>query len=202
MISIDHRYIETEEAGRSKAPYDAFYECLCSAFDMSSIGSLIDVGCADGHLIDIVYTSHPHIEVAGIEYFDYHLKHAGSAILEKIQICDIRLPLPTKKYDIVVCTEVGEHIDPDCCAAFMRNLKSLTSKYLVMTWSSHGGENDLGNDPHHQHLNPLSLHDYESLIQSYGYALDDQKTQLFMSCADNQREFFSWWKESLRVWKL
>jgi len=205
MININDRYLESEEAGRRKEPYEDFYKCIKNTFDIKEFKSFVDIGCADGHLLEIISRENPDIDVRGLEYFDYHKKYAANSIVEKIKILDIRLPLSNeynKKYDMVVCTEVGEHIDPEYCDSFMKNVKSLSSKYLIMTWSCHGGINDLQHDPHHQHLNPLSIDEYIRLISSYGYKLDVEKTNIFLKFTDNLKNFFPWWKESLRIWKL
>jgi len=206
MIDITKRYLELEETGRELTPYEDFYSCVRHAFDLSQIKSIVDVGCSDGHLLYYLSINNPDINIEGIEYFDYHLKYANEKIVDKIKILDIRIPFEDdgrqKKHDIVVCTEVGEHIDPSCCNDFMKNLKSMTGKFLIMTWSSHGGENEPHNDPHHQHLNPLNFQDYVNIVQSHGYNIDEKRTHLMHEKAITCKNFFSWWKESLLVWSL
>jgi len=205
MINIETRYLEEEEAGRDKKPYIDFFYTLEETFDFSKINSFIDVGCSDGHLLECIKSKYENIHVSGIEYFSYHLKYASKNTADSITIADIRKSLPhnfqNKQFDIVVCTEVGEHIDPEYCHQFLQNIKSLCKKNLVMTWSKHGGSNEPEKDPHHQHLNPLSLHQYIELVKSHGFILDKTKTNLIHEKASKCKNFFSWWKESLIIWE-
>ncbi len=205
-IDINSRYLESEEAGRSVGPYEDFYLMMSRVLNFSNIRSVMDIGCSDGHLIDVIQRNHPHIEVSGIEYFEYHKKHASKDIVEKIHFLDIRDPLPEsladKKFDVVICTEIGEHIDPAFCKAFLENVRSLTGAALIMTWSSHGGEKELHVDPHHQHLNPLSLQDFINLMKSSGFSLNIEASQQLLGHSMQLGNFFSWWRESLTLWHV
>jgi cyclopropane fatty-acyl-phospholipid synthase-like methyltransferase len=203
-IDINQRYPEENEAGRPDSPYLDFFRVLGSTFNLATCSSVMDVGCADGNLIKIIKQNFNNVDVSGIEYFEYHKKYADSRIIDKIHFCDIRDPLPEqlrdKKFDIVICTEVGEHIDPDFCDAFLENVKSLTGGYLIMTWSCHGGKDEPHNDPLHQHLNPLSFDDFISLMDSKGFVLHPQASLQLINVSKNYQNFYHWWRESLTVW--
>jgi len=166
----------------------------------------MDVGCSNGDLISLIKKQFKNISVSGIEYFEYHKKYADPSVLDSIHFIDIRDPLPEnlkdKKFDIVICTEVGEHIDPDFCDTFLENIKSLTGKYLIMTWSSHGGINEPQFDPHHQHLNPLKLEDFFSLMNSKGFELNLPASNQLIVSSLNFSNFFPWWRESLTIWTV
>lgn len=205
-IKIDERYPEAEETGRSPAPYEAFFNVLKEHINFSSVGSFIDVGCADGHLMKFVQLHSSKTEVAGIDYFEYHKKYADDSIAEKMRILDIRNPLGDdlreKKFDIVVCTEVGEHIEPEFTDVLLQNLKSLTGKYLIMTWSCHGGSEDPQNDPNHQHLNPLSIDSFIKLMTDSGFRLNVPASQSLIQASLKYNNFSPWWRESLTVWEI
>lgn len=204
-ISIEERYPEESETNRADGPYQDFYEVLASVFDMSEVRSIADVGCSDGNLIKIIHDKNPSIEVTGIEYFEYHKKYADPKIVDKIKILDIRDPLPSdlsdKKFDIVVCTEVGEHIDPAYTAAFLENIKSLVGKHLIMTWSRHGGEKESHKDPLHQHLNPLEFQDFMKVMSDHGFQCDKDLTIKSHHFIGPKQNFYFWWKESFTVWQ-
>lgn len=203
-IDIDSRYPETQETGRDIRPYYAFLTALESIFDLQTTSSLIDVGCADAHLISVCKEKYSKMSVTGIEYFEYHKKYASPHIVKDIIIHDIRDPLPSslcnKKYDIVVCTELGEHIESQYTDALMNNIKSLMGKYLVMTWSSSGGENERHNDPHHQHLNPLPYNSFIEMMISKSFVLETQLTDTIKTECLNLSDFLPWWRESLTIW--
>jgi hypothetical protein len=60
----------------------------------------------------------------GLEYFSWQKEAADSLIKDTINIHDLRDEwLGEKKYDLVNCTETGEHIDPAYCDVFIENLK-------------------------------------------------------------------------------
>lgn len=204
-ININERYIEESETNRADEPYQDFYEVLADVFNMENINSFMDVGCADGNLIKIVHNQNPDIDVVGIEYFDYHKKYADLKIVDKMKILDIRDELPVdllnKKFDIVVCTEIGEHIDPAYTTAFLENIKKLVGKYLIMTWSRHGGEKERHKDPHHQHLNPLEFDQFLKVMNDHGFLYDQNLTIASHHFIKSKKSFHFWWKESFTVWQ-
>lgn len=204
-VNIDNRYPEETEVNRPDLPYQEFYEVISSVFDMNSVRSIIDVGCADGNLIGIIKENNPHINVTGVEYFEYHKKYAKSSIVDSIKILDIRDDLPDdlkdQKFDIVICTEIAEHIEPEFTQKFLSNLKSLTGQFLIMTWSRHGGEKERHKDEHHQHLNPLELDQYLQTVSNNGFQLNQAATQYLHNSFMNKKNFYFWWKESLVAWQ-
>lgn len=204
-VNIDSRYPEEAEVNRPDLPYQEFYEVISSVFDMQSVRSIIDVGCADGNLISIIKENNPHISVAGIEYFEYHKKYAKTNIADNIKFLDIRDDLPDdlkdQKFDIVICTEIAEHIEPEYTQKFLSNLKSLTGQLLIMTWSRHGGEKERHKDEHHQHLNPLELDQYLITVSNNGFQFNETATQYLHASAMNKNNFYFWWKESLAAWQ-
>jgi cyclopropane fatty-acyl-phospholipid synthase-like methyltransferase len=204
-VNINERYLEESETNRDDDPYQDFYEVLESVFNMQNVKSFMDVGCADGNLIKIVHGQNPDMDIAGIEYFDYHKKYADLKIVDKMKILDIRDDLPSdllnKNFDIVVCTEIGEHIDPAYTTAFLENIKKLVGKYLIMTWSRHGGEKERHKDPHHQHLNPLEFDQFMKVMSDHGFLYDQNLTIASHHHIESKKSFHFWWKESFTVWQ-
>jgi hypothetical protein len=176
-------------------PYLAYYRCLDVAFGgLNGIKSVCDVGCATGHLIANVKSNYSEIDIKGIEYFSYHKFSSNCRVKKDIEIWDIRdLWEDDKKYDIVNCSEMAEHIDKPFAAIMMMNLKKLTGKYLVMTWA--------GGDPNHQHFNPLEYDAYVSFVSQFGFEQDHEKTKLFLAESEKHDHFNYWWRSSLIVWK-
>lgn len=205
-IDISQRYPEEEETGRSPAPYESFFQVLKENIDFNNVSSVIDVGCADGHLIDFINSNFKNVKVEGIEYFEYHKKYASESIVNNIHFIDIRDPLPStlnnKKFDIVICTEVGEHIEPEYAETLLRNLRSLTGKYLIMTWSRHGGSENPESDPHHQHLNPLPFNSFADLMMKNGFVLNIPASKSLGQSSVKYSNFCFWWRESLTVWEV
>ena len=107
-----------------------------------------------------------------------------------------------RKYDIVNCTETGEHIDPEYQDIFIDNLKRLCSKYLIISWSNSGGANDLAHDEHEQHLNPLQPYMVEDLLTRHGFTKNKILTQKMISESLKREDFLFWWRHSLGIWEV
>ena len=103
-------------------------------------------------------------------------------VKEEIEIYDIRDELPddVEKYDVVNCSEVGEHIDKEYADILIENAKKLSKKYIIFTWSSHGGDLEPHCDPLHQHLNPLSRTDYIKLMRKHDLKENMELTNKFL----------------------
>jgi len=208
-IDITSRYPEEDECGREARQYINFCNCLDTLVSIANIESLCDVGCSDGHLLAEVRKRNPSASLLGIEYFDYHLKYAPENIRDDIKICDIRDDLSDSipdKFQVVICTEVGEHIEAEYANQMLQNIKNMMSldSTLVMTWSQHGGLAEPHKDPLHQHLNPLSFEDFAALMQENELYLDVEASNVLRRSTIGYKhiEFFFWWKESLSVWRL
>ena len=84
---------------------------------------------------------------------------------------------------------------------FLNNLKSLSSKYVLLTWSEAGGENDRGNDTHLQHLNPLKRNDVIETVGKH-MTLNQPLTEQFLKNSNEQPDFLWYWRKSLTVWEI
>jgi len=195
-IDIDIMYPSEMEVREDSSPYDEFYKCILSTFNMDEIESFCDIGCSTGHLVGnmLNYTN-----ACGIEYFQYQRDNADEQIRECINIVDIREPFEDGlKFDLVNCTEVAEHVDPKYLDVFLDNLKKLTGKYLILTWSSTYPPADA--PP--QHVSPLYPQDVEKLMNAWGFELDQEKTDKFLRESNKYSKFYFWWRESLTIWRV
>lgn len=201
-INIDNRYPAEGEIRTNSSPYLEYAQCMIETFD--SIPSFCDIGCATGHLIHYIKNFRKSI-VKGYEYFDYHKKsqHCMEDIKDLIEIYDIRDELPDniEQYEIVNCSEVGEHIDPAYADVLIENAKKLSSKYIMFTWSSHGGDLEPHCDPLHQHLNPLSNNEYMKLMKKHNLRPNIELTTKFLNASRNKSNFYFWWRESFVIWE-
>ncbi len=195
-IDIDIMYPPEMELREDSSPYDEFHKCILSTFNMDDIESFCDIGCSTGHL---VFNMLNYTNACGIEYFQYQRDNADEQIRECINIVDIREPFEDGlKFDLVNCTEVAEHVDPKYLDVFLDNLKKLTGKYLILTWSSTYPPADA--PP--QHVSPLYPQDVEKLMNAWGFELDQEKTNKFLSESNKYSKFYFWWRESLTIWRV
>lgn len=195
-IKIDDRYFPTEELGHSKKPYESLCKILNNTFDFTS---LFDAGCRDGKLLLELYNQDSSRELKGCDYFQWCLDAADPKISDIIYQWDLRDKIEESKYDIVTCFEVAEHIDKDYCDLFLENLRSLTNKYMILTWSDSGGENQREFDTHLQHLNPLSRNEVISVVSKY-FNLETNLSDEILESSKKDPDFLWYWRKSLTVW--
>jgi len=195
-INLEQIYTESEEVRFDSSPYDEYYQCIKATFNLDDINTFCDVGCATGHLVENMLNE---CDSCGIENFQYHKDNASENVKSCINVFDIRDPFEENlKFDLVNCTEVAEHVDPKFIDVFLDNLKKLTGKYLILTWSSTYPPADA--PP--QHISPLYYHDVQKLMNSWGFELDQEKTEKFLKESAPYRNFYFWWRESLTIWRV
>ena len=198
VVQLDSNYLPDNEIRTDNKPYEALYKSLFALNEFKQVKSFIDVGCSSGNLIDLVCTNLPTIECAGIETFTFLRNAAPVNVIGKIFLEDLRFPLINKylKFELTVCLEVAEHIDPNSLDDFIDNLKHLTSRYLVMSWSSSYPPPDA--PP--QHLAPLKKFQYKKIMRKSGFIEDKKLTTRLKEVAKSEPYFHIWWLETITVW--
>ena len=198
VVWLDSNYLPENEVRTDNKPYEALYNSLFKLNEFRQIQSFIDVGCSSGNLVDLVSTNFPAIECAGIETFVFLKNAAPLNVIEKIFLEDLRFPLINKypKFELAMCLEVAEHIDPNSLDDFIDNLKQLSSRYLVMSWSSSYPPPDA--PP--QHLAPLNKFQYKKIMRKSGFVEDKKLTIRLKKIAKSEPHFHIWWLETITVW--
>ena len=163
LEEIHHDYIEYRD-------YEPVYDIISKIFNPSSIA---DLGCRVGHLISH-FKQKQNLDVVGVDYFKYD--YLQDNIKPHFIQHDLRDPIASainKKYDIIVSTEVAEHIDPNYEHIYIRNLKHLMHEKskLIISWSK-GGVN-------HQHFNPKSPIEFKQTMESYNFLpLEEESNEI------------------------
>ncbi len=94
--------------------------------------SILDVGCGQGSLLAELLTQYPDMKPHGVDLSPVALEFARARVPSgKYEILDIANDSLDEVFDLVVCSEVLEHIPDDASA--MRNLRRMTGKHLVVT---------------------------------------------------------------------
>lgn len=94
--------------------------------------SVLDVGCGQGSLLRELLTAFPGIEPHGVDLSASAVALAQSKVPEgRFRTLDlVREALP-ETYDLLICSEVLEHIEDDLAA--MRNLRRMCGGHLLVT---------------------------------------------------------------------
>ena len=94
--------------------------------------SVLDVGCGQGSLLAELQAEFPHIKAYGIDFSSSAVELAQSRLPQgEFKTLDITKEFLEKTFDLVICTEVLEHISDDL--AVMKNLARMTEKYLLIS---------------------------------------------------------------------
>ena len=183
-ICIDDRYFPEEELTHSTLPYIDLLSCVDNIFTYNSV---FDAGCRDGKFLEQVKIKHPNVIIKGCDYFKFAIDACPQSIKDDVFVWDLRDSfVEYKKYDLVVSTEVAEHIDKDYCNVYLNNLKNLLNQYLIITWSNSGGENNREFDQHLQHLNPLSKEQYHEVMKNNGFKFEQDLTNKLVHNMNNK----------------
>lgn len=104
---------------------------FCEAvIDVINPLSVIDVGCATGDLVR--QFRQMGLKSDGIEGSNHALRHS---VIENTFLHDLRTPLIARHmigtYDLCLCLEVAEHIEPEYTTTFLYTLSYLSDKILM-----------------------------------------------------------------------
>jgi ubiquinone/menaquinone biosynthesis C-methylase UbiE len=94
--------------------------------------SVLDVGCGQGAFLQELQSEFPHIEVNGIDISSSAVELARKRVANgRFSMLDITSKFLEEKCDLVVCSEVLEHIPDDVLA--LQNLRRMTGRYLLIS---------------------------------------------------------------------
>lgn len=94
--------------------------------------SVLDVGCGQGSLLRALLAQRPDIEPHGVDISQSAIELARRKVPHgTFQLLDLVHEALPRTYDLVICSEVLEHIVEDVAA--MRNLEKMTGGHLIVT---------------------------------------------------------------------
>lgn len=125
--------------------------------------SILDVGCGTGKSLDWFLSND--IETVGLEGSPMAISHAFNS--QKIRQTDLNKPFDlNRKFDIVWCFEVAEHIHPDYTAIFIRSL--ILHSDTILFSAAHPGQGGVG------HFNEQPRSYWIDLFSDLGYLHDEE----------------------------
>jgi SAM-dependent methyltransferase len=94
--------------------------------------SVLDVGCGQGSLLETLMPLRPQARYAGVDFsasaLDVARQRAPQAEFDRLDVTSDHL---NRKFDLVLCTDVVEHIENDQEA--LRNVAAMTGRYLLVS---------------------------------------------------------------------
>lgn len=99
--------------------------------------TVLDAGCAKGFLVEALRERG--VEAWGIDVSEHAISEVDESVREYCQVGSLTDPLP-RRYDLVVCVEVLEHITAAEANAAVANLSAATDRLLLSTTPDDFGE--------------------------------------------------------------
>ena len=138
--------------------------------------SIIDVGCATGEFIQEFQNRK--IFAWGIEGSNQVLEFIPPKIKDDILIRDLRKPLLNiaGTFNIVLCLEVAEHIEPEYAEIFVQNLCNL-SDCIIMSAAPPGQKG-------HYHVNCKDSEYWDMLFSDLNYTRQKGDEVIWKNCLE------------------
>jgi len=125
--------------------YDLIADTLVKCLQFSSV---LDLGCGPGYMIARL-TSHVKT-VAGVDGSRETGIFAPAEVRDKIVIRDLTAPLRLGSYDLVICTEVAEHLPAAHADTLVDSICANALRYVFFTAAlpGQGGYGHINEQPH------------------------------------------------------
>ena len=173
-----HYYDELffEEYLKLKPGYQKLAELI---YEWAQPTSVCDFGCGNGFLL--YFLAQRGIEVSGVEGSDDALKFMDKSIRPRILVRDLTEPIETDVHDLVISTEVAEHLPKRSSATFVQNLANGAARSIVFTAAQPGQWGD-------GYINCQPRGFWIALFQSRGWIYDQEATEMFTNSVKNSTE--------------
>jgi 2-polyprenyl-3-methyl-5-hydroxy-6-metoxy-1,4-benzoquinol methylase len=163
---------------RNRDVYFAFAKCIDEVIRPRR--GVIDVGCAAGYTLS--YFHERKLNVFGLDGVPTAFDRMDDAVKPHVQIRDLREDIrpvfsdfDKSKYDLVVCTEVIEHLEPAFEDVFLDNVNQFVTDTMVFSWSPEW--DPARGTPLQQHWNPKPYkYAVNKLCKNYGLTFCETET--------------------------
>ena len=156
-----------------------------------SLNSILDIGCGHGLFVE---------SLRQCGFISYGIEGSKSAInmwpkkyLDSYKLLDLRENVYSDipKTDIVICTEVAEHLPKDKAQHLISIIVSNKPEYIYFSAATF--YQDMGQNPGHINEQPFMY--WLNIFHSFGYCIDVKRTHnLKVYMMNNIENFqFSWW---------
>lgn len=156
----DERYFRDEHMGpnivnRMITMSESLYHQLTGR----KLNSVLEVGCGGGWITKIFQEKG--FDITGIEGSEWGYKKCLTQNLNSVIKHDLRLPIDLdRKFNLVISTEVAEHIEPPFVSTYIKNLVD----HSDLIWFSYNSES-----AHSNHSNCMPEKYWRNIFAFYGY---------------------------------
>lgn len=136
--------------------------------------SALDVGCAFGLLVEAL--NDKGIDAYGVDISPYAISQARADMVDRLQVGSLLDGVPMnglQKYDLVICTEVLEHLLPEDAERAVASLCSASDRILFSS------SPDDFEEP--THFNVLPTKEWLGLFEAKGYQQNQDMSAAFVA---------------------
>jgi SAM-dependent methyltransferase len=132
--------------------------------------SVLDAGCAMGFLVEALRKRG--VEAYGIDTSEYAISQVHESVSDYCSVASLTEPLP-RRYDLITCIEVVEHIAPADSATAIANLCGATDRLLLSSSPHDYGEAT--------HLNVRQPEEWSATLAREGFLRDLDRDLSFLT---------------------
>jgi len=115
--------------------YDFAVSCIATIHNKTNEFSCIDIGSGRGQLLRLIRMNYPNVKLTSVDIQKFN-DEKETFIRCDLSSHDDRLNLLDKKYDVLCCTDVFEHLDKTFIDDVI-NMCSLLSKKCILCIANH-----------------------------------------------------------------
>ncbi|MCH7973862.1 MAG: class I SAM-dependent methyltransferase [Bacteroidetes bacterium] len=110
-----------------------FFQSIHDLIEQIKFSSILDIGCGEGHLLKSFELKINNLKCAAVDLDQDEVQDAK----KNLPFCDVKvasvysLPYEKKEFELVICTEVLEHLEEPEKAVI--EIERVTSKYIILS---------------------------------------------------------------------
>jgi SAM-dependent methyltransferase len=148
-----------------RSEYDSIADALATAL---SFYTVVDLGCGNGYILERL-KSQWHKAVQG-----YDGSTAATTYGDYIKVADLTQPLAIGKFDLVICTELGEHLPPSAADTLVGTICNTADSLVFFSAAlvGYGG---------YLHSNEQPTEYWIARFKRHGWSKDEAATTAIMA---------------------
>jgi len=146
----------------------------------------LDLGCGAGLFVQ--YLNYKGVDARGVEAADLReIQPLPDRFIQQ----DLRVPFDLeKRFDLVLCLEVAEHIDAAFEEILFENIRRHVGKYLLFSAATPGQEG-------HGHVNEHTAEYWSTILRELGFRLLVDQTNICRALCK-----YPWYAKNISLWEI
>lgn len=103
---------------------------LFKRISADEIHTIADIGCGEGSNLFFLRSQFPKANLFGFDVATTAIEAARQNVNAEFALLDIQKEIPARKFDLVFCSDVVEHLEDDVLA--LKNIKQITNQYALI----------------------------------------------------------------------